>query len=173
MAGRWAILASNVRSPGDGGTSGRLVDVESGRAPIELADALLRTIERVRTSGAQVIVVGPVPEVDFNVPPTLVRSLQGIGRMPVVRRADFGRISCCEPWPRLRRVASPPSSTRTRSCAIAICAVADGIRSLYLDDDHLSPFGSARVSALIKSVIADAQRSQARPAATITAAPAN
>jgi hypothetical protein len=38
-------------------------------------------------------------------------------------------------------------------CNEETCAVADGLRALYADDDHLSPFGAARVSALVKSAI--------------------
>jgi hypothetical protein len=38
-------------------------------------------------------------------------------------------------------------------CDSETCAVADGVRALYSDDDHLSPFGAARVSALIRAAI--------------------
>ena len=156
IAGRWAILASNVRSPGDGETSGRLVDLENNGVPIELADALARTIERVNALGARVIIVGPVPEIDFNVPATLVRSLQGFGRLPAVRRADFDK--------RQELVLRALTKIATRSDASVVyphavlcdnetCAVADGIRSLYLDDDHLSPFGSSRVNSLIRAEV--------------------
>jgi SGNH domain-containing protein len=41
----------------------------------------------------------------------------------------------------------------TALCDLETCQVADGLRALYFDDDHLSPFGAARVSALVRGVI--------------------
>jgi hypothetical protein len=52
MTGRWALLASDVRAPGDNAKSMGLLDLENGRAPIQFADALIRTIERVKASDA-------------------------------------------------------------------------------------------------------------------------
>jgi peptidoglycan/LPS O-acetylase OafA/YrhL len=157
IASRWAALASDVPSPGDGARSAPLLDSENGGAPIAFTEALLRTIERVRASGARVLLVGPVPEIDFHVPTTLVRSLHGTGRLPVVKRGDFDR--------RQRQVLEALSAVRspgsvevvyphTVLCDDESCAVADGVRALYADDDHLSPFGAELVSSLIGSAIA-------------------
>jgi SGNH domain-containing protein len=174
MVGRWAILASDMRAPGDGESSGRILDLENNRTPMQLADALTRTIERVRASGAQVILLGPVPEIEYDVPPTLVRSLQGIGRLPPVRRDDFDL--------RQEQVLSALAKISARGEALVLyphtvlcnnetCAVADGIKSLYMDDDHLSPFGSARVSALVRSVIGRTEKGLAKSGAITVAAP--
>ena len=172
MAGRWAILASHVRSPGDGGISGRLVDLENDKAPIELADALARTIGRVRASGARVIVVGPVPEIEFNVPKTLVRSLQGIGEMPTVRRADFDKRQDLV-LRALSKVEGRGDATivypHVILCDRETCAVRDDVRSLYMDDDHLSPFGSSRVSSLARSVVEAEEQEHATSGTTVGA----
>ena len=173
IAGRWAILASDVRSPGDGETSGHLLDLENGKSLIDLADALARTIERVRASGAHAIVVGPVPEIDFDVPPTLVRSLQGIGRLPTVRRADFDRrqeqVLRALAKIEARGIATVVYPHRTL-CDSEACLVTDGLLSLYMDDDHLSPFGSARVAALVKSAIGRVETRQAMSGTIVTEA---
>jgi hypothetical protein len=156
LAGRWASLASDVNSPGEGARSVRLLDLENARVPIGFADALARTIARVRASGAQVVVVGPVPEIAFHVPTTLVRSLYGFGHLPPVMRADFDL--------RQKQVMDALSGIGALDevivvyphavlCDTETCAVTDGPRPLYADDDHLSPLGAARVSALIRSVI--------------------
>jgi peptidoglycan/LPS O-acetylase OafA/YrhL len=156
MIGRWALLASDVPAPGDKTKSVGLVDLENGRAPIQFADALIRTIERVKASGAEVVLVGPVPEIDYHVPTALVRSLNGIGRLPAVLRADFD-LRQKQVMAALGKVGTLRDVVvvypHTVLCNEATCAVADGSRALYVDDDHLSPFGAARVSALVKSAI--------------------
>jgi len=122
--------------------------------PLTFTDALMRTLEKVSASGAHTIVVGPVPEIDYDVPATLVRSLMGFGRMPPVSRRDFdkrqGRVLNA-----LRRIQTLKGVTvvypHTVLCNSDTCGVVDGNRSLYMDDDHLSPFGSARIVAMIYS----------------------
>ena len=147
------------------------MDLKNGGSPIQLADALIRTIERIQASGAQVILVGPVPEIDYNVPATLVRSLQGMGYLPPVRFIDFEH--------RQNEVLSALAKIDARKDVIVVyphsalcdnktCAVADGIRPLYRDDDHLSSLGAARISALIDSAISRFQ-SQAKSIASARA----
>jgi hypothetical protein len=74
--------------------------------------------------------------------------------MPPVSRRDFDN--------RQERVLKALSQIQTIEnvtvvyphtvlCNADTCAVADGIRSLYIDDDHLSPFGAARIVAMIHS----------------------
>jgi hypothetical protein len=156
VSARWANFASDVRAPGDGARSGRLLDRENDRAPIQLADALIRTVERARAAGAQVVIVGPVPEIDYDPPKTLVRSLHGIGPLPEVRRADFN-LRQRQVLSALERVQAMESVLvvypHSVLCNDATCAVAEGIQSLYEDDDHLSPFGAARVSAAIATAL--------------------
>jgi hypothetical protein len=165
MAARWANVASDVHSPGDGWRSGHLRDLANNGEPIQLADALFRTIERVRASGAQVILVGPVPEIEYNVPAALVRYLQGFGHLPPVRRMDFDR--------RQARVLSALARLHTLQgvsviyphmelCDERICAVADGIRSLYSDNNHLSPFGAMRVATVAGSMLGSTGTALAR-----------
>jgi peptidoglycan/LPS O-acetylase OafA/YrhL len=164
IAGRWAVLESPVPAPGTGESSGRILDLENKRTPMRLADALSRTIDRVRASGARVILVGPVPEIEYDVPPTLVRALRGIGELPRVRRADFDR--------RQQQVLGALAEMHAQKdvpvvyphdvlCDASTCSVSDGLRSFYLDHDHLSPFGSLLVGGLVRSVIGSSALAQA------------
>jgi peptidoglycan/LPS O-acetylase OafA/YrhL len=157
LVGRWGNVASDVRAPGDGWPSGRLVDPADRGVPVQLADALTLTVERIRASGAHVVLVGPVPEIDYNVPSTLVRALHGVGHLPPVLRTDFDR--------RQERVLGALARIRTLQGVLVVyphtalcddthCAVAEGMRALYADDDHVSAFGAERVIALIKPAIA-------------------
>jgi len=153
ISARWALLESDVRAPGSGERSRAILDLRT-RMPLTFTDALMRTLEKVSASGAHTIVVGPVPEIDYDVPATLVRSLMGFGRMPPVSRRDFdkrqGRVLNA-----LRRIQTLKGVTvvypHTVLCNSDTCGVVDGNRSLYMDDDHLSPFGSARIVAMIYS----------------------
>ena len=156
IGARWAKLESDVPAPGDGARSRRILDLENNRTPMSLADALSRTLGRVSATGAQILVVGPVPEIDYDVPNTLIRSLMGFGRLPLVARDDFDHRQK-HVLKALARMQALENVTvvypHTVLCNADTCAVAEGNRSLYMDDDHLSPLGSARVVALIRSVI--------------------
>jgi peptidoglycan/LPS O-acetylase OafA/YrhL len=174
IAGRWAVLESHLPAPGTGENSGRILDLENERTPMRLVDALSRTIDRIRSSGARVIVVGPVPEIEYDVPPTLVRSLRGIGHLPLVLRADFDK--------RQDQVLGALAEIHTQRnipvvyphdvfCDAKTCSVADGLRSFYLDHDHLSPFGSQLVGGLVRSVIGGSALAHTRLGAAAEASP--
>jgi peptidoglycan/LPS O-acetylase OafA/YrhL len=156
LAGRWANVASDVRAPGSHFRSRHIVDQASGGAPIGLDDALVRTVARIRATGAHVIVVGPVPEIAYFVPSTLVRSLQGVGQLPPVWRADFN-LRQAQVLGALAKVEALDGVSvvypHKALCDERTCSVSDGVHSLYKDDDHLSPFGAARVVALIQAAL--------------------
>jgi peptidoglycan/LPS O-acetylase OafA/YrhL len=156
LASRWAVVASAVHAPGSRHKSGHLLDLENERARIELSDALTRTVERMRAWGTRVVVVGPVPEIDYHVPSALVRSLHGIGSLPPTRRSAFD-LRQRQVMAALAKIGSLEGVIvvypHTIFCDTETCAVADGLRAFYRDHDHLSPFGAARVSALISSAI--------------------
>ena len=148
VAGRWANFSSDVRSPGDGGQAGRIADADSGQ-PIGLAEALRRTLDQLARHVEHIVLIGPVPELEYNAPATLVRALRGLSELPAVRRPDFER--------RQRLVLAALADVAAAGRALVLyphavlcdrvtCAVADGVRPLYSDDDHLSAFGAECVA---------------------------
>jgi len=148
IAARWANFSSDVRSPGDGGEAGRIVDTANGQV-IGLAEALTRTLDQLAAHAPHVVLLGPVPELEYNAPATLVRALRGLSELPPVWRHDFERRQ------RLVLAALADLATAGRAlvlyphavlCDEATCAVADGVQPLYSDDDHLSAFGAERVA---------------------------
>ena len=100
VAGRWATLASDVRSPGDGEAAGQMVDIATNQ-PIPLADALSRTLDLLGRNGSRVVLIGPVPEIEFDVPTTLVRSLGASAACPGFcdRISRFARSKSCRHSP--------------------------------------------------------------------------
>jgi peptidoglycan/LPS O-acetylase OafA/YrhL len=154
MASRWATIESPIRSPGDGGKPVQIVDIENGLKPISLLDALTRTIERL---GTRVIIFAPVPEIEFHVPNALVRSLQGVSTMPRAPRSTYD-LRQKYVMAAFAKLPKGPSLAivypHSVLCGAETCDVIDGHRSLYVDDDHLSPFGVARVLPLFEPVIA-------------------
>lgn len=145
LASRWANLASDVRSPGDGGRSHTIFDLKANNQKISLEAALLRTVDELDKIGVKVIVVGPVPEIAFHVPDTLVRTWSGIGNLPIVQREEFD----------LRQTKVIDALTRLKNnskaevifphdylCDDVVCHVTKNNRTLYLDDDHLSVEGA-------------------------------
>jgi len=145
LAGRWANLASSVRSPGDGGRSHQIFDREAGDAPVSLQFALKRTIAAIEAAGASVLVVGPVPEVPFHVPDTLVRTRSGIGQLPEVSRMQFD-LRQAQVLAALKNIHLSPSVQvlypHDYLCDEVACAVENGALALYTDDDHLSVEGT-------------------------------
>jgi hypothetical protein len=147
LIGRWANVASDRRAPGDGGPPGRIVDFQTG-SEMPLADALGRTIEIIRSSGARVIVIGPVPEVEFDVPAALNRALRGFSHVAPFPVAHFNK--------RQRMVLAALAQVEGKGLAAVLyphsvlcdggaCRVEAAGQPLYADDDHLSPFGALRV----------------------------
>lgn len=152
VSARWANLASAVRSPGDGRPSGQIVDIATGRL-MTLEDALVRTLHALEQGGSRVVLIGPVPEIEYHVPRTLVRSLRGIGELPIVTRSQFDT--------RQEQVMAALAGIERLGhftvlyphrvlCGAATCTVAEGKRPLYVDDHHLSPFGAAKVVQMLE-----------------------
>jgi hypothetical protein len=115
-----------------------------------LEDALARTLHLLERSGARVILIGPVPEIEFHVPRTLVRSLRGIGKLPAVTRSQFET--------RQEQVMAALAGIEgLGGFTVLTCAVVDGKRPLYVDDHHLSPFGAAKVVQMIEKYVVAAR----------------
>ena len=145
LAGRWANLASDIRSPGDGGRSHQIFDREAENSPVSFQFALSRTISAIESAGASVLVMGPVPEIPFHVPDTLVRTRSGIGQLPEVSRVQFDHRQA-QVLAAFDAIQTSPSVQvlypHNYLCDEAACAVENGALALYTDDDHLSIEGT-------------------------------
>lgn len=152
LASRWATLSSPVPSPGDVSLSKKLFDDENSGASISFYAALERTVKRITEAGTKVIIVGPVPEIDFDVPDMLTRVIDLGLNMPEISRIDFNKRQSII-LKALRKVNELDDVIAVYPheilCDEQHCQVAQGLHVLYQDDDHLSPEGAGLVVPLI------------------------
>lgn len=147
LVSRWANLESPVSAPGDGGKAKTLFDSATGNQ-ISLREALLGTVSQLTALGATVVLVGPVPEIDFDVPQTMVRASINDFALPQVTTADFLRRQSAV-LPALDQARAQGATLflpHERLCDAQHCKVQRDNTPLYQDDDHLSPYGATLVA---------------------------
>jgi len=155
LVNRWANIASPVRAPYDGGAPKGLYDAEKG-GPISFADALDHTIRAIREAGAEVLLVGPVPELNFDVPSAVLRRAQIGIPVPDAHRADVDlRQSIVRPAMTAVNKAEDVSVVEPDDtlCDASTCAYARDGLPLYEDSNHLNAVGAELVTAPIADAV--------------------
>lgn len=157
LMARWAIAATGQRLPGEPGPDMALVPLNSPlptkaqavkMAPTLLAKGLEKTLRRLKAAGLNVIIVGSVPEMTWNVPRTLVLSAWQ-GKEPpatptyaqvTVRHAAADNVikQLAEKYGAKYILLTP------LLCKPNCKTVVDG-HSLYVDDNHLTAYGARNV----------------------------
>lgn len=157
LAARWALSVEGSRSLAEDPRNVVVLATEgmpapmpsvagSGNYPIVNA-ALTHTIEQLRRSGRDVVLLGGVPEIDWHVPNTLLRNLVWNDPITPVSKAAVEKRNAGA-----KRILTEASKTEGVSYFEIIprlcqdyCQVELGGRPLYFDDDHLSTFGSRKI----------------------------
>ena len=167
LIARWTILIDGTRYKNEEGDTFELRDVlaEQGSKQNQenmLDTGLRRTIQSLLDAGKKVFVVGPVPEVGYNVP--------SVNHIAQITNRDVNAMiapTVQEFEARNARVLSILSQIQTDYditvlspssllCDDTICRVAlDDGTSLYRDDHHLSTFGSKYISTMFDEVFSD------------------
>ncbi|GBF28154.1 O-acetyltransferase OatA [bacterium MnTg02] len=153
LAARWALWATGLPAPQEGGPNVVIKDDQSAIAAISdnidvFSRGLKRTVEALNQLGLSVVILGNVPEIGWNVPTTLARA------------ADLGRPAPSPPTLNqvLRRSAGadrvitklvktldlrfvPISAILCQST----CKIVDQGHPIYSDDDHLSFYGASKL----------------------------
>ncbi|MBO6825122.1 MAG: acyltransferase [Sneathiella sp.] len=145
LSGRWANLGSDVRSPGDGGRPYKIFDQLNDGAELSFRDAFLRTAKAIREAGAEIIIVGPVPEIAYHVPDTLIRYWSGIGQLPDNKTSTYleRQKIVLETLAELEKLDGVSVIyPQEFLCDDETCRVLEGDKPLYTDDDHLSVLGT-------------------------------
>ncbi len=156
LVNRWANIVSPVRAPYDGGKPKGLYDATKGE-PVTFTEALDRTIRAIREAGADVLIVSPVPEFNFNVTSAVLRQAQIGVPAPKAHRTEVDlRQSYVMPAMLAARKEDGVSviDTDDTLCDTATCAYERDGLPLYEDANHLNAIGAELVTA----PIADAAR---------------
>jgi peptidoglycan/LPS O-acetylase OafA/YrhL len=160
LSARWGLAAEGSRYKEEDGDPIVLIDTLATAGQPEYQhelteNALYRTVLSLQEIGKRVLVVGPVPEVGYDVPSVNHIALitnRDVNSMIAPSRSDFDI--------RNRNVLSTLSrlqdelhvkilSPSTLLCDDTICRVAlEGGLALYRDDHHLSTFGAKYISEL-------------------------
>lgn len=157
LAGRWPYMVTGKRPERDETSRTWLVDGGTAEPSHEestrvFVRSLNRTVDRLHKLGRAVIIIGSVPEANFDVPHAVAISLQ-MSRpvsMGIDRSAAAKRLSEADSL--LAKVASEHPGTRflpiwDSFCAKTLCPTErDGI-PLYIDEHHLSYRGALHVAA--------------------------
>jgi peptidoglycan/LPS O-acetylase OafA/YrhL len=152
LAARWPLYDGDKPHYDAGNPPHRMLDARSARDRVyPLDEALARTLGALAASGtrAQVVVLGPVPELTFS-PSYCVAMARHLGRsewpcwdapaaLPLARArpAEAKIAAALAAWPGVKAVY--PSR---RLCTDKSCVTELNRRLIYFDDDHLSASGS-------------------------------
>ena len=116
----------------------------------------------ITQSGRAVVLIGPVPEMNKNVPNQLIKDLLMGRKSDIhVREEDF-LVRQIETIPVLNLLTSDRVKVvfpHSRLCAGGLCPAVAGGKPLYYDDNHLSHFGALTLAPMI----AEAIRKSANP----------
>lgn len=149
LASRWGQLSAKIRSPGDGTLPSKIF--QDGKQ-ISFDDAIFNTVKYFNDLGIKVILIGPFPEISFDVPKTMIRSSLLKQDIPITKKEDFLN--------RQKFTLKAFKNIEKQNLATIIypheilcdnnqCIVEkDGI-PIYHDDDHLTGFGADKISKFI------------------------
>jgi peptidoglycan/LPS O-acetylase OafA/YrhL len=165
LASNWAYYAAGtVYKAGDNGfLDVRLSDVWQ-RNSATLNNAALfdlglnRTVRRLLEMHRRVVVVGPVPEVGYQVPAALtIASITGrdVTELIAPTRAEYeGRVRVVlDSLESLRHVPGVHIvDVAEKICDVIACRVVDAGHTLYIDGNHLSTYGSEYLAPLFDGV---------------------
>lgn len=163
LAARWALAAEGLRYGHEPGATVLIADAESsstsptGNRPV-FARSLRDTVATLRQLDKRVWIVASVPEVGWNVPSVLARSMRfGQPAPPAPSLAEFAaRQAFVEAT--LAELDALPGVTVLRPAAILCagnrCEVLRDGRPLYFDTHHLSLTGAALLEPMFDGAFA-------------------
>jgi hypothetical protein len=159
LAGRWGLWAEGSPYKSEGGNP--ITMTTAAGAPIDnhtaLATGLAAAIARLAAAGKQVWLIGPVPEIGFNVPRALY-----LNRLGIMPEADI-RPTLDEFTARQRFVLDLMARLAAKYgarviwphrtlCGAHRCRVQIGSHVLYSDDQHLTRYAAVLLAPTFASI---------------------
>lgn len=158
LHGRWGLYAEGEASANEPNTRPRQFDASSKDANrAAFAKVLRGTVETIRAAGKRVTILGPVPELEINLPAAMIKAkMRGLSPDLSLARSKFDQRASAV-MPVLQELAQIEGVRvlypHELLCDGQSCKTEEGGKALYFDDDHLSPAGSALIRPLIESAI--------------------
>ena len=164
IASRWTLTADGRRYLYEGGADTFVRDADSHDAGLDENRAVFRrglerTLAALRDAGKHVYIVGPIPEVGFDVPTTLARNLwfqRGFQIEPTrgefMQRQQFVMDTLLDLGARFGFALIRPDHIL---CDDKRCSVGTDDRPLYVDDNHLSITGARMLQPLFERALTD------------------
>lgn len=158
LIGRWAVYSSGQGSPNETATSPRLfVDGTAAENHARFESLLGATIDRMVQSGHRVTLIGPIPELPYNLPAEMTKALMRGDHddfsIPLAgfltRQANVLAMLARLDEKAGVRVLYPHETL----CDQARCIASRDGKALYVDDDHLSPAGAALIAPLLREAL--------------------
>lgn len=162
FSSRWAMLASDQRSPSEGLLPKKIYR-NSDEREVSFQEAFNATIQQFADMGVRILVIGPSPEFHFNVPNSLIRSLHLRMEIPTLDRRDYESRQAII-LETLHRAENQKSVAvffpHEALCAEQHCQPVVDLAPLYIDDNHLGPAGAAYLTPAITKRYVELMRSK-------------
>ena len=138
---------------------------DSLSAPRSLAEgrrlferALVGTVDRLIARGVRVTLVGPVPEIGFDVPRALARASRfgtADPQGPTMREFNARQQAVLPALRRTALIAGVDVIYPSTALCTTFCTIARGDRPLYIDDNHLSAVGTQLLEPALATAFRD------------------
>jgi len=161
LAGRWGLWAEGAPYKGEAGPP-ILLTLSSG-APIDshagLSAGLQAAIVKLKAAGKRVWMVGPIPEIGYDVPRTLYLDLLGIPQIeirPSAREFNERQSFVFALSARLRKDYGVETVwPHQYLCDADFCEIQKDGRPLYIDDQHLTRAAAISMAPIFDPIFAN------------------
>ena len=156
LSARWALAAEGSRVKGEPGQSailGRSADTEVGpydiRNNFELfKSSIIETVRTIRATGRKVVILGPVPEIGWDVPQAYADALRWKKPLPPLPNTEtlvarYGRTD--EVFEDLAAASEIVYLPVVPHLCRPACRVYEDGKTFYFDNNHLSQYGANSV----------------------------
>ena len=157
MAARWAVYENGEPMPNEWKRPFELLALTKEESRPVFEAMMTATVQKFLDSGRRVVFVGPVPELEFNVPSEMTKALMQ-GKQPEFwwPRSDFDKRQK-DMLAFLARLDAMDGVDviypHDVLCDAERCRTADDGKALYIDDDRLSPAGVALIAPMLEKAM--------------------
>jgi peptidoglycan/LPS O-acetylase OafA/YrhL len=157
LAARWALYAEGERMAAEAGVPVGLAPDQSDNLEI-FGRQLRATISSIRPYVRQVVLIGPVPELDFSAGRAIARNIAWRLPLPAPTSGAAFRERQRHVFPVLKALEREPGVRvfyPDRWFCDATCAYRAGGESLYVDNDHITPAGEHKLDEMFAQIFPD------------------